>query len=136
MRGTTFEGRRRASAAMDLVPLINIVFLLLIFFMLTSTLVTPDAFDVTPPESQQGDAAPAAPTVVLVGPDGALALNNEPVALSGLEPGLAAARVENPGSPLLIKADAQATTADVMAVLRRARAAGVERVGLATASGS
>lgn len=134
MRAMSFEGRRRPTAAMDLVPLINIVFLLLIFFMLTSTLVTPDAFDVTPPQSQQGDAAPAPPTVVLVGPDGALALNNEPVALSQLEPGLAAARAESPGSPLLIKADAQATTADVMAVLRRARAAGMERVGLATAS--
>lgn len=128
-----FEGRRRLSGAIDLVPLINIVFLLLIFFMLTSTLATPDAFDVALPESRQGRAGTSQPIVVLIGGDGTLALNNEPVSLSGLEPGLAAARALSPAAPLLVKADAAATTADVAAVLRRARAAGVERVGLATA---
>lgn len=127
-----FGERRRESRAIDLVPLINIVFLLLIFFMLTSTLVTPDAFDVALPESKQGQPAEPQPVVILIGGDGSLALDNEPVSLSELEPALAAARAEDPGATLLIKADAQATTADVAAVLRRARAAGVERVGLAT----
>ncbi len=128
-----FEKRRELPGAINLVPLINIVFLLLIFFMLTSTLATPDAFDVTLPESVHGEAAASQPIVILVSGEGALALNNEPVELSVLVRELTAAREARRDAPLMIKADARATTADVAAVLRRARAAGVERVGLATA---
>ena len=131
-----FEGRQRLSVTVNLVPLINIVFLLLIFFMLTSTLTTPDAFDVTLPESTQGSEGEMDPIVVLIAGDGALALDNAPIALAALEAALAAARDARPLSAVLIKADARATTGDVATVLRRARAAGVEKVGLATASSS
>lgn len=126
-----FERRRRAGKSIDLVPLINIVFLLLIFFMLTSTLVVPDAFEVTPPESDRGRPGAADPAVVLISGEGALAFDNEPVALSQLEGRIAAARAARPGAPLLIKADGTATAGDVAAVLRRARAAGADKVGLA-----
>ena len=127
-----FEGRRRVSRTLDLVPLINIVFLLLIFFMLTSTLATPDAFEVALPESKQGRDIGAQPLVILIAGDGGLALGDRPTVLADLQEAVAAARAERPEAPILIKADAQATTADVSAVLRRTRAAGVERVGLAT----
>ena len=58
---------------------------------------------------------------MLIAGDGALALDNEPIALAALEQALAAARDARPLSAVLIKADAQATTADVAIVLRRAR---------------
>ncbi len=129
-----FEPRRPLREAINLVPLINIVFLLLIFFMLSSTLVKPDAFDVTLPESDQERAPPTEPIVILISGDGRVALNNQPIGLASLETALAAARAERQDATLLIKADAEATTADATAVLRQARAAGFKRVGLATES--
>ncbi len=131
-----FEKRRSPVKPIDLVALINIVFLLLIFFMLTSALAPPDAFDVELPESKQGQAGSAQPIVVLISGGGELALNADRITIGELEEALARAQEENPEARLLIKADAQATTGDVAAVLRRARAAGVERVGLATLGGS
>ena len=131
-----FEKRRSPVKPIDLVALINIVFLLLIFFMLTSALAPPDTFDVELPESKQGQAGSAQPIVVLISGGGELALNADRITIGELEEALARAQEENPEARLLIKADAQATTGDVAAVLRRARAAGVERVGLATLGGS
>ena len=132
MRAPDFEGRRPLKGGVNLVPLINVVFLLLIFFMLSSTLSTPDRFALDLPQSEAGRAREAEPATVLIDGGGNLALNNQPIALGALEPALAALRESAPDAGLLLKADAGATTADVVAVLRRARAAGIERVALAT----
>ncbi|MDP6517207.1 MAG: biopolymer transporter ExbD [Alphaproteobacteria bacterium] len=127
-----FEARRKRQPGLNLVPLINVVFLLLIFFMLSSTLVTPDEFDVNLPESESGRAQGSVPVVVLIAGDGALAVNNLPVRLGGLAARLRDATDESGVSRVIVKADAAATTASVISVLRRARAAGIEQVALAT----
>jgi biopolymer transport protein ExbD len=131
MRAPEFEGRRPLKGEINLVPLINVVFLLLIFFMLSSTLATPDRFDVDLPESARAQATESEPIVVMIDAGGGFAVNNAPVAIGDLEPALAAARAVAPDAAILLKADARATTADVVNVLRRARAAGIERVALA-----
>ena len=49
-----FEGGRRSSHVPNLTPLIDIVFLLLIFFMLTSHFVRDDALNIQLPQAQSG----------------------------------------------------------------------------------
>ena len=127
-----FAGRKPLSGGVNLVPLINIVFLLLIFFMVSSTFITPDEFNIDLPESEQVQVSQLQPIVVLIGVDGGLALNNRELDLDDLESSLAAALAIDPDAEVLIRADAEATTADVVNVLRRARAVGIERVAMAT----
>jgi biopolymer transport protein ExbD len=50
-----FEGRRRSSQVPNLTPLIDIVFLLLIFFMLTSHFVRDDALSIQLPQAESGE---------------------------------------------------------------------------------
>lgn len=127
-----FAGRERIKHHLNLVPLINIVFLLLIFFMLSSTLVTPDKFDIDLPESISGRGHESLPITVLIGHDGALAVNNRAVSIGDLAQALAAAIAAGAEPELMVKADAVASTAEVVAVLRRAQSAGIDRVALAT----
>ncbi len=131
-----FQGRKPLEGGINLVPLINIVFLLLIFFMLSSTLVTPDRFSVDLPESVEAQSKESQPIAVLIAADGGLAVNNESLDLGDLEPVLSRLLADDPAAGILVKADAAATTADVVNVLRRARAAGIERVALATQGAS
>lgn len=49
-----FEGRRRASTTPNLTPLIDVVFLLLVFFMLTSHFVKEDTIKVDLPQTESG----------------------------------------------------------------------------------
>lgn len=50
-----FEGYRRNSSVPNITPLIDIVFLLLVFFMLTSHFVRDDALNIELPEAVSGD---------------------------------------------------------------------------------
>ncbi len=127
-----FSGRKRLDGGINMVPLINIVFLLLIFFMLSSTLVTPDSLDVTLPESESARAAESQPIVLIVDSEGRIAINNRDVRaeeVAGRLAGLAEAHV---GAGLVIKADADATYADLGTFLHAAKGAGIERIALAT----
>ena len=127
-----FEGRKRIRHGINLVPLINIVFLLLIFFMLSSTLVTPDKFDIQLPESDKGDSHESVTIVILVRGDGTIAINNVAVSLTELSD-LLVSEIEAGAHPeLMVRADASANTKDIVAVLRQAKIAGIEAVALAT----
>lgn len=50
-----FEGRRRSSHVPNMTPLIDIVFLLLVFFMLTSHFVRDDVLNIQLPETESGE---------------------------------------------------------------------------------
>jgi biopolymer transport protein ExbD len=50
-----FEGRRRSSHVPNMTPLIDIVFLLLIFFMLTSHFVRDDTLNIQLPRASSGE---------------------------------------------------------------------------------
>ena len=127
-----FEGRKRIRHGINLVPLINIVFLLLIFFMLSSTLITPDKFDIQLPESDKGDSHESVPIVILLRGDGTIALNNVAASLTELSD-LLVSEIEAGAQPeLMVRADALANTKDIVAVLRQAKIAGIEAVALAT----
>jgi len=123
--------RRIGSEDDRILPLINVVFLLLIFFMVAGRLAVADPFRVEPPRSADGAADDRGLAVLLIAADGRMALDGEPV-----EPGALAAIVgkRRPGD-VGIKADAAVEAGRVVAALRTLRAAGVERVRLLTVAG-
>ena len=57
-------GRERTRGE-NVVPMINLVFLLLIFFLLTATIAPPEPFPVRPPEGASGGEAPPGPPLYL-----------------------------------------------------------------------
>ncbi len=63
----------RPARPANIVPMINIVFLLLIFFLLTATLAPPDPFEVTSPAATGEAAADAGTATLHVAADGRLA---------------------------------------------------------------
>ena len=127
-----FEGRARIRHGINLVPLINIVFLLLIFFMLSSTLVTTDKFDITLPESNQSQRHESMPTIIAIRGDGAITVNNIPTLYKDLTESLRLEIDSGGNRKVMVRADASASTADVVAVLRHAEKAGIERIAIAT----
>lgn len=118
---------RRREETENIIPLINIVFLLLIFFMLTGVLSAPDLFEVTPPESAATtEAAPDAE--ILLATDGRLAVDGEPASLEDL-PALLEGRTEG---EVALRADGDVPAHHLMAVMDALRTAGVASVSLVT----
>ena len=122
-----------------LIPLINVVFLMLIFFMIAGRISTPDGLRIDPPASAQGQLIPPAEAVLLMDAGGRVAMNGQPLSLTELDARLAtwmaAQRESGPDasqSPpsVTLKADAAVRHAQLRQLLGRLRAAGVERVRL------
>jgi biopolymer transport protein ExbD len=126
-------GRREQGE--NLVPLINIVFLLLIFFMLAGTFTQPELFRVEPPrslsETQPADEALA----VLLSADGRLALEGDAVADAQLVVVLAQRLKDPQAPPVQLKADGQVRSQRLLEVMDLLREAGVEKIRLVTVRG-
>ncbi|MEM7171618.1 MAG: biopolymer transporter ExbD [Pseudomonadota bacterium] len=115
-----------------LLPLINVVFLLLIFFMLAGRLTAPDAFWVQVPESASQSHAQAEAITILVGQDGRIVLEGLEIENNGL---LLAVRNEvedHPERQVQIKADRGVEAVKVVSILDTLREAGVEKLRLLT----
>ncbi|QGJ68838.1 Biopolymer transporter ExbD [Planctomycetales bacterium 10988] len=75
---------RKPSLQVDMSPLIDCVFQLLIFFMLSSTFLTP-AISLTLPEAESGEADQNQEIMVTISEEGKIFVNKDPVELDTLE---------------------------------------------------
>jgi biopolymer transport protein ExbD len=131
--------RRRAQES--IVPMINVVFLLLIFFLMTAQIAPPEPFAVTPPEVA-ADGPPAdAQFVLYLGPEGELAFRDsrgEEAALAALSAARAAACPAQgcadtaASRSLVLRADAGVPGTRLAALMPRIAAAGFAEVQLIT----
>ena len=125
------RGFRRGDTDGRILPLINVVFLLLVFFMVAGRLAPPDPFALTPPQARADGPAPQG-IVVAIAADGQVAVDGQRVDLTALAAAVEAARSALPGESVALRADARAPARDLAIVLARLRAAGVTEARLAT----
>lgn len=122
---------RPARRTLSLTPLIDVVFLLLMFFMLASTFARFSVVDVSLAGSRGAAQQPASPPVLLsVGAQGAFSLNGEPVAAEELRRRLVELAAGEEVS-VIVRPSADARSQDIVTALERARAAQVGGVALA-----
>jgi biopolymer transport protein ExbD len=123
----------RRDAEERILPLINVVFLLVAFFMVAGRLSAPEPLAITPPRSTSEVPAETGAVVVHVDAAGRVALDGTLVTAEALAAALSE-RSRHPGAPLAVQleADADAEAAAVVAVLQQLRGAGLERLALVT----
>lgn len=128
--------KRPVRSDIDMVPMINFAFLLLIFFMLAGTLVPAQKMPIDPPRSAL--AAPADPSgnVLLVTADGRVGFGGELLPQAALAARIEQWRKEHPQEPLRVKADAAVDAARVIQILQSLRGAGIDNVSLLAARGA
>ena len=131
-----FEGRRRIKIGLNLVPLINVIFLLLVFFMLAGTLRSPEPFGVEAPESATSDKSEVEPifeqAVLVAAADGRLSLNGKEISWADLPPALEALFEGVTAPAVTLTVDADANTGDMVDLIGELRAAGAKLVFLTT----
>jgi len=118
--------RSRRRSAENIVPMINVVFLLLIFFLMSAQITPPDPLDITLARSTTTDTNPE-PDTLFVAADGQLAYDG---ALGDNALTLIAMRAQK--GPLTIRADAALPATELAALLKKLGAAGVSQTVLQT----
>lgn len=127
-----FEGRRRSSHMPNLTPLIDIVFLLLVFFMLTSHFVRYEAMNIDLPVAESGKASnEKAQLEVVINAKGYLLYQSHIISLESLLPTLQQALKDRDKKVVRIRGDQGVSlglTVGVLDVSRKAGATGVDIV--------
>jgi biopolymer transport protein ExbD len=117
--------------SLDLTPMIDVVFLLLIFFMLTSIFAKP-MLPLNLPEAATGRVEPEPEVSVAIHADGAVHLNGNPTAPAALPGALAALFAGGGSRDLSLQSDQGVPFGRVVEVMDLARQAGAENISVVT----
>ena len=125
-----FPRRRTRASQENIIPLINVVFLLLIFFLLAGTIAAPDRLAVELPTAEELLPAPDEQAQLLLTADGQLAFRDQPIPTDDLG-AVVEAYLRDGGDPVVqVKADGRASAGDLLPVLEVLRRVGVQELDL------
>lgn len=110
------RGRNKVSAAFSMSSMTDIVFLLLVFFLLTSPAITPDALDLILPKAK-GKSTNQQKASVSITKDGAYYVNKERVSEYSIEAELKSALVGQKEPTIILRAEEGVPIEDAVFVM-------------------
>lgn len=114
------------------VPMVNVVFLLLIFFMLVGRIVPTNELDVSPPISYSSQVQSGEPIRIIVPADGPMILEDNEVDIAALDQAILDLLQQDPERQFQIKADAEIEANRLIHIMEILRQAGVRELTLLT----
>ena len=128
-------GRGRAdedSSAINLTPMLDVVFIMLIFFIVTASFVKESGIDIQRPSAVTSESKEQASIVVAISEVGEIWIDKRAVDVRSVRANIERLRAENPQGSVVIQADKNSTNGLLVQVMDAARQAGVENVSIAT----
>jgi len=117
---------RADDSDVNVTPLLDIVFIMLIFFIVTATFIKEPGVEISRPEAQTAEDQRLVSMLVAIESDNSIWINRNEVPLDGVRARLERLRRENPRGSAVIQADASAHSQTLVRVLEQVRAAGVQ----------
>ena len=118
--------------AIDLTPMLDVVFIMLIFFIVTASFVKEAGIDVNRPEASTAVNKDRANILVAISDTNEIWINKRRVDERAVQANIERLYAENPQGSVVIQADKKATTDTLIKVMDASRAAGVFDVSIAT----
>lgn len=131
-----FSRPRSRSPRIDISPLIDVVFQLLLFYAVTTQFVTPERLKLQLPEARTAETAKTAPSPqaeILVTKTGEILIESRAVREDRLEAEIRALLKGQPERSVTIRGDKGAPYGTVMKVLDASRLAGAQHINLVAA---
>ncbi|HET9679454.1 MAG TPA: biopolymer transporter ExbD [Gammaproteobacteria bacterium] len=120
-------------ADIDMTPMLDVVFIMLIFFIVTTSFASEVGLDVKRPTTNANTQQQKVSEVIVleVRSDGRIIMDGRLINLASVEANIARARAGNPDAPVIVVIDKGANVQYMVAVLDQAKAAGAENVSIA-----
>lgn len=115
----------------NMTPMLDVVFILLIFFIVTASFVKEAGIEVNRPEAATAVKKERANILVAISDKGDIWINKRKVDVRTVQANIERLKAENPQGTVVIQADKKATTDVLIKVMDSARAAGVFDVSIA-----
>nr|WP_298414450.1 biopolymer transporter ExbD [uncultured Halomonas sp.] len=133
MRRRRLQGDNSDASEVNLTPMLDVVFIMLIFFIVTTSFIKESGVEIQRPQSSAATPRPDAQVMVALTAEGAVWVDGQPVDAHRV--GSEVAALINDQGSVVIQADRESTTGLLVEVMDRLREAGVEDVAVAATRG-
>jgi biopolymer transport protein ExbD len=131
------EGGESSEAQVDMSPLIDCVFILLIFFIVTTTFVEETGVEVDKPRAVSAKMLEKESLMIAITDEGKVIYGGKDIGVGGVQPlvrrEMQKAKNSNKKTPVIIQVDDKADAAISVRVVGEAKLGGAEKVSLSTA---
>lgn len=127
--------RARRESLIDISPMMDMVFILLIFFIVTSTFTRETGIDVTKPKASSAKELARESILIGITRQGTVHINETQVNLSSLQTILRQMMAESPDRPVIIVSDREAPSGAIVDVLDECNIAKVRKVSISAEEG-
>lgn len=127
-----FSEKPKRRVIISVTSLIDVMFLLLIFFMVTSTFLEQAGMKLDLPSARSAETTVTRRLVLFIGADNSLVLGDRPVSIDSLEVLMAEAASSSEDGTLVLNADKTVQHGTVIRVMDIAKRAGMKRLVVGT----
>ncbi|ATC84751.1 MULTISPECIES: biopolymer transporter ExbD [Pseudoalteromonas] len=120
----------------NMTPMLDVVFIMLIFFIVTASFVKEAGIDVNRPEAATAVKKERANILVAISDTGEIWINKRQIDVRAVQANIERLKAENPQGSVVIQADKKATTDMLIKVMDASRAAGAFDVSIAAQDAS
>lgn len=120
----------------NMTPMLDVVFIMLIFFIVTASFVKEAGIDVNRPEAATAVKKERANILVAISDKGEIWINKRQIDVRAVQANIERLKAENPQGSVVIQADKKATTDMLIKVMDASRAAGAFDVSIAAQDAS
>ena len=123
-------GQEEEETEINLTPMLDVVFIMLIFFIVTASFIKEAGIDISRPVADQVVAKPKANILIAISAQNEIWIDKKQIDARGIKAALERLKAENPESSVVIQADKDAYTESVIAIADAARQAKIQRVSI------
>jgi len=123
--------RESEEAAIDLTPMLDVVFIMLIFFIVTTSFVKEAGIDVNRPKAAKAVSKPSATIFVAIRANGEVWLDKRAVDVERVGASIEKMLAESPTDTVIVQADKEAKHGVVVSVMDQIKLAGIEKISIA-----
>ena len=128
--------RVEEDAAIDMTPMLDIVFIMLIFFIVTTVFVKEAGIEVNKPSGTLAVSPKNANIFIAITEDGKVWMDKREIDTDSVRANLDRLMAEQPSDVIIIQADKEAEHGLVVEVMDQIKAAGIDRISIAATAGS
>jgi biopolymer transport protein ExbD len=128
--------REDEDATIDMTPMLDIVFIMLIFFIVTTSFVKEAGIDVQKPKAANATKKPTANIFIAIRENGEIWMDKRVVDVERVSANIEKLLAEQPTDIVIIQADVKAEHGVVVKVMDAIKDAGIDKISIAAASGN
>ena len=118
-------------SAIDITPMLDVVFILLIFFIVTATFIKEAGIDVNRPDAATAVKKEKANILIAISANNEIWIDRRKIDIRSVRPNIERLHAENPKGTVVIQADKESKTDTLIQVMDAAREAGVYNIAIA-----